>query len=312
MPDPNVGVVYSYAKNLQGDIIAILDSAGTAVVSYTYDAWGTPTGTTGSMAATLGALNPFRYRGYVYDEETGLYYLRNRFYNQNVGRFLNSDSIITGNIYNYCWNMPVSNMDQDGLEPTIVRTLPLKASRFSFSVEGVRPSIALAVMIDSPQYSALTSYGHAHPGFQLLEITAAATAEPEISFRSSTGHHNTMAVLAYNVVDFASVVGDTIGDGVSIYWGPGAGDLVKAGLAIAGELLPSKPMVYEYEIYSLTYEYHDSVPGFRKCTITQTFARCEDSSCSEHTHEVNVEVFFMPEYDFNSYKFTDSYECLAD
>ena len=59
-------------QNLQGDIVAILDSTGTAVVNYVYDAWGRPISKTGSMAGTLGTVQPFRYRGYVYDEETGL------------------------------------------------------------------------------------------------------------------------------------------------------------------------------------------------------------------------------------------------
>lgn len=75
-------IPYSYIKNLQGDIVAILDSTGTAVVNYVYDAWGRPISKTGSMAGTLGTVQPFRYRGYVYDEETGLYYLRSRYYNR--------------------------------------------------------------------------------------------------------------------------------------------------------------------------------------------------------------------------------------
>ena len=60
----------------QGDVTAILDASGTAVVRYTYDAWGNLLTTTGSMASTLGAHNPLRYRGYVYDNETQLYYLQ--------------------------------------------------------------------------------------------------------------------------------------------------------------------------------------------------------------------------------------------
>ena len=66
--------------HLQGDIVAILDSNGTAVVQYKYDAWGRQidcTFETGNdETEALSTLNPFRYRGYVYDEETGLYYLR--------------------------------------------------------------------------------------------------------------------------------------------------------------------------------------------------------------------------------------------
>ena len=101
-------------KNLQGDIIAILDSTGTAVVNYTYDAWGTPTGTTGSMATTLGVLNPFRYRGYVYDEETDLYYLRSRYYSSAIQRYINSDVLCGSNQYTYCKNSPVILSDDSG------------------------------------------------------------------------------------------------------------------------------------------------------------------------------------------------------
>ena len=68
------GTVYTYIHNLQGDIVGILDSSGNLVVEYKYDAWGKPIATTGSLAATLGTRNPFRYRGYIYDEETELYY----------------------------------------------------------------------------------------------------------------------------------------------------------------------------------------------------------------------------------------------
>ena len=114
-------IPYSYIKNLQGDIVAILDSTGTAVVNYVYDAWGRPISKTGSMAGTLGKVQPFRYRGYVYDEETGLYYLRSRYYNHNLGRFVNADrvfdanaSVTTYNQYAYCDNCPVIYLDSEG------------------------------------------------------------------------------------------------------------------------------------------------------------------------------------------------------
>ncbi len=78
------GTKYSYVHNLQGDIIGILDSNGSLGVEYRYDAWGKPISTTGSLTTTLGELNPFRYRGYVWDLETELYYLRSRYYNSIV------------------------------------------------------------------------------------------------------------------------------------------------------------------------------------------------------------------------------------
>ena len=88
------GVPYAYVKSLQGDIVAILDENGNTVVSYGYDAWGAPLWCTGELAETLGKVQPFRYRGYVFDEETGLYYLRSRYYNAQWGRFVNADNVL--------------------------------------------------------------------------------------------------------------------------------------------------------------------------------------------------------------------------
>lgn len=83
------GSKYVYMKNLQGDIMAIPDMNGNVVVEYTYDAWGRILERTGSMADTVGKANPFRYRGYIYDEETGPYYLKSRFIVQyNVASFI--------------------------------------------------------------------------------------------------------------------------------------------------------------------------------------------------------------------------------
>lgn len=69
------GTEYFYLKNAQGDVTGLVNTSGTQVVAYTYDAWGNPLTTTGSMASTLGKDNPFRYRRYFYDTETGVYYL---------------------------------------------------------------------------------------------------------------------------------------------------------------------------------------------------------------------------------------------
>ena len=103
----------------------VYDSSGTQVVAYTYDAWGNPLTTTGTMADTLGKLNPFRYRGYVYDTETGLYYLQSRYYNPETGRFINADNSISNsfesvhgyNLFAYCFNNPVNMNDSSGSWP---------------------------------------------------------------------------------------------------------------------------------------------------------------------------------------------------
>ena len=115
------GTTYYYATNLQGDVTAILNASGSPVVSYTYDAWGKPLTVTGSLATTLGTHNPLRYRGYVYDTETELYYLQSRYYNPDTGRFLNADAFtstgqgFTGNnMFAYCGNNPIARKDDGG------------------------------------------------------------------------------------------------------------------------------------------------------------------------------------------------------
>ena len=115
------GTTYYYVTNLQGDIVAILNSGGTAVVQYTYDAWGNILSIDGSMADTLGQLNPLRYRGYVYDPESDLYYLQSRYYDPELGRFINVDSyastgqgILSNNMFAYCGNNPIIHCDPSG------------------------------------------------------------------------------------------------------------------------------------------------------------------------------------------------------
>ena len=78
---------------------------------------------TGSMAGTLGEIQPFRYRGYVYDVETDLYYLRSRYYSHNWQRFLNADKIISTtqiigcNSFSYYFNNPLIFSDEHGTLP---------------------------------------------------------------------------------------------------------------------------------------------------------------------------------------------------
>ena len=115
------GATYYYATNIQGDVVAILNASGTAVVTYTYDAWGNILTTTGTMASTLGVHNPLRYRGYVYDPETGLYYLQSRYYNPALARFICADSLVStgqgilgNNMFAYCLNNPVCYVDPNG------------------------------------------------------------------------------------------------------------------------------------------------------------------------------------------------------
>ena len=118
------GSEYFYLTYLQDDVTGLADASGATVVSYTYDTWGKLISTTGSMATTLGVKNPFRYRGYRYDTETGLYYLQSRYYNPEIGRFISTDTSDTltatpmeltdKNHFSYCDNNTVMRADVGG------------------------------------------------------------------------------------------------------------------------------------------------------------------------------------------------------
>ena len=128
--DASSGTVktYYYEKNLQGDIVGIMNEAGYKVVSYTYDAWGNPYNPTYVYHSGVSVadranveLNPFRYRGYYYDSETGYYYLQTRYYNPEWGRFINADGYVNANgdilgynMFAYCGNNPVNRIDPTG------------------------------------------------------------------------------------------------------------------------------------------------------------------------------------------------------
>ena len=114
---------YFFEKNLQGNIVAIYNESGAKVGTYTYDAWGNCTNPTSGYNFILSN-NPFRYRGYYYDTETGFYYLQSRYYNPTWGRFINPDNhnvllvtpdqLTDKNLFAYCDNNPIMRIDEDG------------------------------------------------------------------------------------------------------------------------------------------------------------------------------------------------------
>ena len=124
---------YLFEKNLQGDVVAIYNASGIKLVSYTYDAWGKVTTAYHNGGASTGArYNPFRYRGYYYDDDTGLYYLNSRYYDPATGRFINADvyvstgqGIIGNNMYAYCNNNPIMYVDTTGQFPWVTLIVAL-------------------------------------------------------------------------------------------------------------------------------------------------------------------------------------------
>lgn len=123
--------VFYYGTNAQGDVIAIYDANGNRMVSYTYDAWGNTlsTQTNGIWGSTVSSLNPFGYRSYYYDSDTGLYYLQSRYYDPQVRRFINADSVMAGvggsvqgyNLFAYCFNNSVNMSDSSGHWPQWIK-----------------------------------------------------------------------------------------------------------------------------------------------------------------------------------------------
>ncbi len=127
----NVGMIedqfytYWFEKNLQGDIVAIYNASGVKVITYTYDAWGLQTRTVLNSSGTnsYAQYNCLTYRGYFYDQETGLYYLNSRYYNPVTKRFLNADdpeiidnddNLLENNLFAYCLNNPINRTDESG------------------------------------------------------------------------------------------------------------------------------------------------------------------------------------------------------
>ena len=122
------GVEYYYVYNLQGDVEAIADSNGTIIARYTYDPWGKIVAITDAAlndistnASHIANINPIRYRGYYYDTETGFYYVSSRYYDPEIGRWINADGFVsTGqgvlgyNMFAYCGNNPVNRVDHTG------------------------------------------------------------------------------------------------------------------------------------------------------------------------------------------------------
>ena len=118
---------YFYLYNGLGDITGLVDSSNQVVVRYQYNSWGKVTSTQDTSGVSLATLNPFRYRKYVYDPETGLYCLGSRYYDPEVGRFVNADDtdvifakpqeLGSKNLYAYCDNNPVAREDYAGEFP---------------------------------------------------------------------------------------------------------------------------------------------------------------------------------------------------
>ena len=117
------GATYYYVLNGQGDVIGLTNSSGKMVIGYTYGAYGVATGLVADpdLSYVLVQMNPLTYRGYVYDREIKFYYLQSRYYDPELGRFLNADALVStgqgilgNNMFAYCGNNPINYADSEG------------------------------------------------------------------------------------------------------------------------------------------------------------------------------------------------------
>ncbi len=120
-------VQYLYITNLSGDVTGITDENGDMIAQYTYDEWGKlleihTEEEDDEEQLSIAEINPLRYRGYYYDNETGYYYLQSRYYDPELCRFISADSFdyidadtpMSVNAYAYCENNPINFSDSTG------------------------------------------------------------------------------------------------------------------------------------------------------------------------------------------------------
>lgn len=216
-------VTIYYEKNLQGDVIGLLDSRGAEIATYMYDAWGNITASNCVEGNEISyELNHITYRGYYRDNETGFYYLQSRYYDAEIGRFINADDVkclgnsgtVWGyNLYTYCEANPVNSVDPQG---TVAITLSF------FGIIFVVATVVYAcAVITSPKYrkswgqlcnSAVKGIVKSLRGVGLAvnwvtaktkEITKAlensfARANPMTRYRWNKELHHVVAKAAYN------------------------------------------------------------------------------------------------------------------
>ena len=212
---------YYYHKNMFGDIISILDSSYNEIVTYEYDSWGALVNITDNSNINLGTINPFRYRSYYYDEESGFYYLNSRYYNPKMGRFINADSYVStgqgfngNNMFVYCGNNSIVRGDRKGyawwefiggLTGSMSAQENEDESSYLPTIIGVAVSTAMAVIL-APELSigaffTVSAYG----------ATAAATTK----YAQGTINNNT----DYIVDIVGNTVIDTMSNGFTSFFG---------------------------------------------------------------------------------------------
>ena len=201
---------YYYKKNMLGDILAISDETGTEIVRYEYDAWGNHKvkilSNNGEYVAinsekaysveeanniTIAKINPFRYRSYYFDSETGLYYLNSRYYDPEIGRFINADDLsyiepntLNGiNLYEYCLSNPINLIDTLGCYPnSISQKIDYISFLSEFKIGSILAILGLSIKTISLLKNTDSEFYNLLSNIQLNELTKASNTLSRVSY----------------------------------------------------------------------------------------------------------------------------------
>ena len=230
-PADGAAATYYYITNLQGDVVALIDSSGSLAAEYTYNAWGAPLtmpyggAGAGAVWPPIAELNPLRYRGYYYDAETGFYYLQSRYYDPKIGRFINADSqldtaISSGlNLFSYCENNPVNMADPTSHWPKLSQ---------------IFTAVAVAAVVVAAVAATVVTCGAAAPalaavGGGIISAGAAATATTVATGALITAGVATTAAIVTSVVENTSYRGPTRNQSVYVMRDKSTGDVQYIG-----------------------------------------------------------------------------------
>ena len=191
------GTTYTTSYTYDKDNRLTKTTEGTVSAGYTYDAWGNPLATTGSLAATLGEQTPLRYRGYVYDTETGLYYLQSRYYNPGWGRFINADNQVSAgsdligmNLFAYCENNPCNYADPTGhFLSAIIASV---AAKIAAAIVAAVVSVAITVVVRPLLKKAAQEVTNAAAKMYETAKNAVMTAIEKVRSQSKEATRNTI------------------------------------------------------------------------------------------------------------------------
>ncbi|MCF7932789.1 MAG: RHS repeat-associated core domain-containing protein, partial [Acholeplasmataceae bacterium] len=228
------GNEYFYITNRQGDVIELVDVNGQSAVKYNYDAWGNMIYKSGG---SLADINPYRYRGYRFDIETGLYYLQSRYYDPAIGRFISSDGLlgeqgdsIGHNIFAYCANNPVMRIDPTGetwghwaIAGGVVLLL-VAATILTGGVAGAFSSILLATSGLASASTAMTLLSFTAVGATLALTASVLYAGTQMSESSLDGFGDLGELGMYSTITggLFGLFGGYISDKQQMYQCPGS------------------------------------------------------------------------------------------